>query len=100
MTEIAIKKIPIIFHGYNKNEVLAKQLIEKGYYLSFGKSLFKNQNLKSIQSIPLEKLFLETDDDNRSIKEVYELAAKQLNISLETLILQIEKNFNSVFIHK
>jgi TatD DNase family protein len=31
--------VPVIFHGFNKNEILALQLIKEGYFLSFGKSI-------------------------------------------------------------
>lgn len=32
-------KVPMVIHGFNKNEVLAKQLLDKGFYLSLGKAI-------------------------------------------------------------
>ena len=42
---IAIKKklnisVPILIHGFSKNIQVAKQLVDNGFYISFGKYLF------------------------------------------------------------
>ena len=47
---IAIKKrskitIPLIIHGFSKSEQLAKQLVNNGFYLSFGKYLLRKWKL-------------------------------------------------------
>ncbi len=90
-------KVPVIFHGYNKNEILAKELTEKGYFVSFGKAL-QNVSLQQVLStLPLEQLFLETDDADISIEAVYSLAAAGLKTELNTLILQIINNAKVVF---
>lgn len=90
-------KVPVIFHGYNKNEILAKELIKKGYYISFGKAL-QNVSLQQVlSSLPIEQLFLETDDANISIEAVYSLAATVLKTDINTLILQITNNAKVVF---
>lgn len=100
---IAIQKrvkisVPVIIHGFSKNEQIAKQLINHGFYLSFGKYLLRNPELKLVfQSVPNDRIFLETDTVEETIEEVYALAAKYKNISLEALQKQIEKNYNEVF---
>ena len=64
---IEIKKrlnisVPIIIHGFSKSEQLAKQLINNGFYLSFGKYLLRNSEMETVfKSIPNDKFFLETD---------------------------------------
>jgi TatD DNase family protein len=89
--------VPVIFHGFNKNAQLAKRLVDQGYYLSFGKHL-KNEGVRDVlRSIPMERVFLETDDSILSIAEVYALAADALGISLENLAHHIEANVHSVF---
>jgi TatD DNase family protein len=89
--------VPVIFHGFNKNAQLARRLIDQGYYLSFGKHL-KNEGVREVlRSIPIERVFLETDDSTLSIAEVYSLAANALGISLESLAHHIEANVHSVF---
>lgn len=100
---ITIKKklkisIPIIIHGFSKNAEIAKQLLDNGFYLSFGKYLLWNPELKIVfQSVPDDRFFLETDTIDESLEAVYDLAAKYKDISLENLQKQIEKNFKIVF---
>ena len=100
---IAIKKrlnisVPIVIHGFSKNQHVAKQLIDNGFYLSFGKYLLRNPELESVfQSIPNDKFFLETDTIEETLEEVYTLAAKYKNISIEELTRIINSNFNTVF---
>ncbi len=100
---IAIKNklqisVPIVIHGFSKNQQVAKQLIDNGFYLSFGKYLLRNPKLESVfNSIPNDRFFLETDTIEETIEEVYNLAARYKNISLEELIGIIDSNFNSVF---
>lgn len=100
---IAIKKrcnisVPIVIHGFSKNQQVAKQLIDNGFYLSFGKYLLRNPELESVfQSIPNDKFFLETDTIEETLEEVYTLAAKYKNISIEELTRIINSNFNTVF---
>ena len=90
--------VPIILHGFSKNEQTAKQLIENGCYLSFGKYLLRNPELKSVfQSVPNDKFFLETDTIDETLEEVYRLASEYENCSLEEIKALTTVNFNKVF---
>ena len=90
--------VPIIIHGFSKNEQVAKQLIANGFYLSFGKYLLRNPELKEVfQSVPNDRFFLETDTIEETIDEVYTIAAKYKEISLEEMQKQIETNWKKVF---
>ena len=90
-------KVPVIFHGFNKNRVLAEKLIEKGYWLSLGKALLHENMQEVFAALPLDKIFLETDDATAGIESIYQSAAAIKNISTEQLILQIKKNTATVF---
>lgn len=90
-------KVPVIFHGYRKNKVLAERLLQKGYYISFGKAILQPAMQELLQYIPLTQLFLETDDADVSIDSIYEAAAHALQIDLFSLSLQIQKNAAAVF---
>ena len=90
-------QVPVIFHGFNKNKTLALQLTSKGYYLSFGKALQLPALQLVLASLPLQQIFLETDDTALSIEMVYALAAQALSIDVNTLSLQIKKNAATVF---
>lgn len=91
-------KVPMIIHGFNKKENIAKELVEAGFYLSFGKALLYNEGLQElVKNIPLEKVFLETDVSEIDIKSVYEMFAKLREISMEELQSQIKINLKNIF---
>jgi TatD DNase family protein len=95
--EDAAVTVPVIFHGYAKNEQLARRLIDKGYYISLGKALQLPEKESLLQVIPPGQLFLETDDAAISIGEIYTMAARALSIADNSLVLQIQKNAAAVF---
>lgn len=85
--------VPIVFHGFNGKLSIAKQIIGEGHYLSFGKALLtKLPLIKVLRMLPLNKLFLETDDADVSIEVVYQAAANALDIDINSLSLQINHN--------
>ena len=88
---------PVIFHGFNNNEEIANSIIEAGCMISFGKSLMYPNAENVFSKIPIENIFLETDDNEIIIDDIYKQAAKIKNISTERLSLQIQKNRNKVF---
>jgi len=91
-----------VMHGYNRNARLAQQLLDKGHYLSFGSALFLN-NTSVEESLVLaypDQFFLETDDSDVSIEDVYATAASILGVSIEIVIEQVNKNFKQVFDHE
>ncbi|MFI5141380.1 MAG: TatD family hydrolase [Bacteroidia bacterium] len=87
----------VIFHGFAKNSTLAKQLVNKGYYLSFGKHLLTASGAITFKTIPIERIFLETDDSTIEIEIIYKIAASIKNIDITTLTQQITKNAERVF---
>lgn len=100
---IAIKKkmkisVPMIIHGFSKNSQIANQLIKEGFYISFGKYLLRNPELKSVfQEIPNDRFFLETDTIEESLQQVYDLASDYKNITIKELQGIISSNFKAVF---
>ncbi len=90
--------VPMIIHGFSKSEELAEQLLNQGFYISFGKYLIKNPELELVfKNIPNNRFFLETDTIEEGIKEVYTLAAKYKNIDVVNLQQIVTKNFNTIF---
>ncbi|TCN55347.1 TatD family deoxyribonuclease [Flavobacterium circumlabens] len=102
---IAIKKkrkitVPMIIHGFSKNSQLADQLIKEGFYISFGKYLLRNPELRTVfQQIPNDRFFLETDTVEETIQQVYDLASEYKNINYSALQDIISTNYKRVF-HK
>jgi TatD DNase family protein len=90
--------VPMIIHGFSKNIQLANELVKNGFFLSFGKYLILNKELELVfNSVPKDRLFLETDTIEQGIKVVYELAAKYRKVELAKMVTIIENNFNTVF---
>lgn len=90
-------RVPVIFHGFNKNQQLALRLIEKGYYLSFGQAVRQASMQQLIATLPLDRIFFETDDADIDIEELYTIAAEALQIDSFLLSLQIQKNVATIF---
>jgi TatD DNase family protein len=92
--------IPWIIHGFNGKIQLADMLIQHGFYLSFGQALMsKNPTIhKSIAKVPYDRFFLETDDSEYRIIDIYEKAAVGLHIDLASLKRQLAINFRKVFL--
>ena len=92
-------RVPVIFHGFNKKTALAKEITDKGYYLSFGATLLKDNVTvhEAFAQIPPDRFFLETDDAEAGISEVYHAAAHIRKTEEEVIILQLQQNFKKVF---
>lgn len=89
---------PILIHGFSKKEQLAKQLLDNGFYLSFGRYLLQNPELEQLfNGVPENQFFLETDTSDYTIEEIYALAAKYKKITVTELQQIISNNFNTVF---
>jgi TatD DNase family protein len=98
---IAIKdrlkvKVPMVIHGFNKNEALGQQLLDKGFLLSFGIAALKENSgaAKLIKST--ERFFLETDDADVSIEEIYQTAAILKKCTVDELKARIFADWNNL----
>ncbi|NII85963.1 MULTISPECIES: TatD family hydrolase [unclassified Pedobacter] len=98
---IAIKdqlkvKVPMVIHGFNKNEELGEQLLDKGFLLSFGLIALKENSgaAKLIQST--NNFFLETDDADISIEEIYRAAAILKKCTVDELKARIFTDWNKL----
>ena len=92
-------KMPWIIHGFQGNEQIVTQYLRHNIYLSLGDVLFKNESRAAelLKTIPSERLFLETDDSERSIVDVYERASVLSGRSLDDLRSDIFNNFVKIF---
>lgn len=90
--------VPMVVHGFSKNWQVAKQLLDNGFYLSFGKYLLRNADLSEVLAqVPADRFFLETDTIEEGIAEVYAKTALARNIDIEELKNTISTNFKTVF---
>ncbi len=86
--------VPMIIHGYNGSPEMAEQLIKAGYLLSFGQAVAADHSkiVESLALVPAERMFLETDEGDLDIREIYQFAAEVKGISTEHLRMQIFEN--------
>jgi TatD DNase family protein len=91
-------EIPWILHGYTGGPVLTKQLVQRGFYFSFGKSILnpKSKSIESLRWLPLDRIFFETDEFKGNVAEVYHHAAALKEVSPELLKQEVWNNFNIV----
>ena len=89
----------VIFHGFIGAAQQAEQAIKRGYYLSFGEGAFRSpRTLEAMRTIPLSRLFAETDESQISIEKIYEMIATERKIEVTELQTQIENNYNEIFL--
>ena len=89
-----------IFHDFRGNEELMKSLLQlhPNCFFSFGLSLDNSPQIRELlPSVPLENLFLETDNQKHlDIHDIYIRAADQLKVDVDFLKSQIWHNFKKL----
>lgn len=86
-------QVPWIVHGFRGNERVASQLVEQGFYLSFG----EKYQPEALRAVPLERLFMETDESLSDILSLYRNAAECLRVPFEQFSGEIRQNIKDVF---
>jgi TatD DNase family protein len=89
----------LVLHNFIGNKFQIDQFLKFETNFSAGKQLFhpSPKFIESLKYIPIERLFLETDDSDFTIKDLYMRASVLLQIPLEELKSQIQHNLNSLF---
>jgi len=88
-----------IIHGFRGKPELAKQLLDKGFHLSpWVEWAIRPESTGTLSTVPLDRLFLETDGFDIEIESVYRVVAEHLDMGLDVLKKQIYSNFHNVFI--
>ncbi len=87
-------KMPWIFHGFSSSIPLMEQAVEAGFYVSFGAALLKDNSKASasFREAPLDRCFLETDEADIRIEEIYLRAAKLKCCHVSEIEEQMEFN--------
>ena len=84
---------PWIIHGFRGNPQITQQMAREGFLFSLGDKF----NVDSLEFIPKESLFCETDESDMSISDVYQQIADALNQDVEEFAAQIADNVRRVF---
>ncbi|MBB4807035.1 TatD DNase family protein [Chryseobacterium defluvii] len=87
----------MIIHGFNKKHSIAEDLLKNNFHLSFGKAVLYNLSLQhTLKTVPLDRVFLETDNDDFKIEELYHKVSEIKGISPERLNEQILENLETI----
>ena len=91
--------VPMIIHGFKGGPQMADDLVKAGFYLSFGEAIADGNAklLESLRKVPVENLFLETDEGGLDIREIYQITSEIKNLSVDLLRLQIFENTKTNF---
>jgi len=86
--------VSMIIHGYNGGAEMAEELVKAGFLISFGEAITREHSkiIEALQRVPVEMMFLETDEGDMDIRELYHLAAEVKGISADHLHVQIFEN--------
>jgi len=86
--------VPMIIHGYNGSPEMAEELVKAGFLISFGQAISGEHSkiVESLQKVPVEMMFLETDEGDMDIREIYQFASELKGISEDHLRVQIFEN--------
>lgn len=88
-----------VIHGFNKHPKLAKELIDHGFYLSINPQKYPRSE-EVLSAIPVNHLFLETDNSSFLIEDNYIRAAKIVGMDVGELKTQIAQNAKHFFGHE
>ena len=91
----------VIFHGFIGSKEQAIKAIKSGYYLSFGCRTFQSaKSIEALQITPLTRIFVETDEADIPIEEMYAKIAKLRKVSVGDLIEATNNNYKTIFTHR
>lgn len=82
-----------ILHGFRGKPQLARQLTDKGIFLSFG----EKYNTETIKSLPSQFILAETDESPLPIQEIYRMIAKDMGCDTYRTTKLIKENISRIF---
>ena len=87
----------VIFHGFIGSAEQAQRAVKQGHYLSFGERTFRSlKTIEAMRSTPLSQLFVETDEGDTPIEEIYTKIAELRGVELNELLQATEDNFRRI----
>lgn len=89
-------KVPWVIHGFRGNKNVASDLIGEGFYLSFGEKYQSD----TLRTVPLNRMFIETDESVVGINVLYDKAADELSLTDNQFMTQIRQNIEEVFFNR
>lgn len=91
----------VIFHGFIGSREQAARAVKKGYYLSFGARTERSKKtIEALRATPLDRLFVETDEADTPIAEMYALVARLRNTEIKELEEATSRNYERILFSK
>ncbi len=91
----------VVFHGFIGSPEQARQALAKGYHLSFGERTFASpRTLAALRITPLGQLFVETDQSDLPIEEIYTRIAAARGEEVALLQRNTLHNYEHLFEHQ
>lgn len=87
-------RMPWVIHGFRGKEQLAAEWVRHGLYLSFGAQF----RAEALRAVPLDRLFLETDESLLPVAQVYARAAQARGMTADELAAAVRANVRAVFL--
>ena len=88
----------VIFHGFIGSKEQAERALQRGYYLSFGVRTARSpKSVEALRHTPLDRLFVESDEEMTPIETIYEEVATLRGVSVEELRSVTLANYTRIF---
>jgi TatD DNase family protein len=88
-----------VVHGFSGKTRTAEELVEKDFYLSVGNRMLmdRKKSREFCSVIPMDHIFVETDDDKVPLEEIYRETAELYHVTVPALKKSILGNYMKVF---
>lgn len=88
-----------IMHGFNNRREILQDLLRHDFYISVGRHVMNEESnvYRLLPEIPADRLFVETDNSDYLIEEVYRTVAARRNIAVRELQETVRVNFDKLF---
>jgi TatD DNase family protein len=83
-----------IIHGFRGKAKLASELVSEGFMISLGAG---GMAPEVIEAAGMQNILLETDNSDKSIRDVYSNFARVSGIEHDKIIVALRDNFNKIF---
>lgn len=89
-------QVPWIIHGFRGNKDVAQELIRHRFYLSFG----EKYQIEALRVVPVNRIFIETDESLMNIRSLYEKVSTDLSLPYNQLLTSVQQNVKEVFFNR
>ena len=88
----------VVFHSFIGSKEQAEAALKRGYYLAFGdRTRHSPKTIEALRVTPLSQLFVETDESDRPIEDMYREIALLRGVTIEKLVTATRENWNRFF---